>query len=165
MHAALITALLLGSLSAVAVVVSRRRRSRRPPAGHSPAGWRPSRRQRRLLEELDRTLGADPAPTPSAPDWSLWPHRTAIEQIAADLRRLNRQRLGVAKRSVMWRKAILGAYDDRLRMASRCLGVVEYLDGLDGADRDLERIRVEGELRAAGLDLRATTAYPHHRQL
>lgn len=107
-------------------------------------------------------LSADESPRAGA-TWPPGPRRPAIERIAADLRRLNRQRLGVARRSVMWRKAILSAYDDQLRMASRCLGVVEYLDELDGVDREIERCRVEGELQAAGLCLSAATAHPRRR--
>lgn len=132
------------------------------PAQLSVAPWRPSRRQRRLLEELDRALGTAEPPLAGATGTPGW-HRPGIERIAADLRRLNRQRRGVATRSVMWRKAILSAYDEQLRMASRCLGVVEYLDELSGVDRDIERLRVEGELQAAGLYLGALTGHPRRQ--
>lgn len=64
----------------------------------------------------------------------------------------------------MWRDAILGAYDEQLRMASRYLGVVEYLSELHGVDRDLERLRVEGELQAAGLYLRDVTEHLRWRR-
>jgi len=76
-----------------------------------------------------------------------------IEQIAADLRRLGRQRLGVATRSTVWFTAVQRAYDDRLRMACRSLAIEQHLDELRGVDLEIERVRVEGELAGAGLML------------
>jgi hypothetical protein len=79
-----------------------------------------------------------------------------IEQIAADLRRLDRQRrAGPTTQSQRWLADVVRAYDERLRLASRCLGVTEYLTPLEGVDRDIERLWVEAELQAAGLSLRA----------
>jgi hypothetical protein len=87
-----------------------------------------------------------------------------IEQLAADLRRLDRQRHGgVSTESAAWSAAVLQAYDDRLRLASRCLGVAEHLGSLGGMDREIERVRVEGELQAAGLALRSTAHRPPDR--
>jgi hypothetical protein len=83
-----------------------------------------------------------------------------IEQVAADLRRLSQQRLGIATRSPVWFTAVQRAYDDRLRVASRQLGVEEHLAELTGIDLDLERVRVEGLLQAAGLALRDDSAQP-----
>ena len=78
-----------------------------------------------------------------------------IEQVAVDLRRLNReQRGGLSRSSKRWTDAVLRAYDERLCVACECLGVRENLRPLDGMDRDLERVRVESELEAAGLNLR-----------
>jgi hypothetical protein len=78
-----------------------------------------------------------------------------IEQLAGDLRRLYReQRCGMSLGSKVWTAAVLRAYDERLCMACECLGVHENLRPLDGMDRDLERVRVESELEAAGLELR-----------
>lgn len=114
------------------------------------------RRDRRALQRLDRTL-----PHQSLPLAELDQHQPSIQQIAADLRRLDRQRLGIATRSKVWHAAVLLAYDDRLRLASRCLGVPEHLDQLDGVDLEIERVRVEGELEAAGLSLRARA--PRHQ--
>lgn len=114
------------------------------------------RRDRRALHRLDRTLGEQ-----SISLAALDQHQPSIQQIAADLRRLDHQRLGVATRSKVWHAAVLLAYDDRLRLASRCLGVPEHLDQLDGVDREIERVRVEGELEAAGLTLRFGT--PRHQ--
>ena len=88
--------------------------------------------------------------------WSAAAQGPAIEQIAADLRRLHRQRsAGPTTESTAWLLAVRRAYDDRLRLACTCLGVAEHLDDLDGLDREIERVRVEGELEAAGLILRA----------
>jgi hypothetical protein len=49
---------------------------------------------------------------------------------------------------------VLRAYDEWLRLACRALGVPEYLQPLEGLDRDVERIRVEVELQANGVALR-----------
>jgi hypothetical protein len=107
-------------------------------------------RERRTLRRLDRTLGRDMPELPVDAE-----PRPTIEQIAADLRRLDRQRHGVARKSMVWHAAVLRAYDDRLRLASRCLGVAEHLDQLEGMDLEIERVRVEGQLQAAGLALRS----------
>lgn len=109
------------------------------------------RRERRTLHRLDRTLGDQPTIQVATLDERRQP---AIEQIAADLRRLDRQRLGVATQSRVWYAAVQRAYDDRLRLASHSLGVAEHLEQLDGVDLEIERVRVEGELQAAGLALR-----------
>jgi hypothetical protein len=50
---------------------------------------------------------------------------------------------------------VLRAYDQRLALASRSLGFTEHLGQLDGMDREIERLRVEGLLQAAGIRLRA----------
>ena len=76
-----------------------------------------------------------------------------IEQIAADLRRLGRQRIGVATRSPVWFAAVQRAYDDRLSLACLELEISEHLRELTGVDLEIERVRVEGELEAAGLGL------------
>ncbi len=77
-----------------------------------------------------------------------------MDQIAADLRRLGRERgRGLCAESMRWQAAVLQAYDDRLLIASKALGVTHRLATLDGMDRDLERLRIEEELRAAGLKL------------
>ena len=83
-----------------------------------------------------------------------------IQQVAADLRRLSRQRVGIATRSTVWFTAVQRAYDDRLRVASEQLGIEQHLCELTGIDLDLERVRVEGLLEAAGLALRDDNAEP-----
>jgi len=83
-------------------------------------------------------------------------HGPSIEQIAFDLRRLDRQRrCGPTLESERWQQAVIRAYDARLCLACRRLGLTEHLEPLEGMDRDIERVRVEGELQAAGLALRA----------
>jgi len=108
-----------------------------------------AQRDRRALHQLDRMLSQQTISLAELDE-----HQPSIQQIAADLRRLDHQRLGIATRSRVWHAAVLLAYDDRLRLASRCLGVCEHLDQLDGVDLEIERVRVEGELEAAGLRLR-----------
>lgn len=118
------------------------------------AALRTAHRQRRLLGRLDRSIGHSAPADLSARDGG---DRPTIEQIAADLRRLQTQRLGVAGRSRVWQKAVQQAYDDRLRLACHCLGVSEHLCDLEGVDLEIERLRVEGELQEAGLVLPSVT--------
>jgi hypothetical protein len=118
--------------------------------------WR-ERRERRMLNRLDRALdGALAGQRDALAALDAAESRLTIEQIAADLRRLGRLRLGVATRSPVWHAAIMRAYDERLRQACRYLGVAEHLDGLGGMDLEIERVRVEGELVASGLVLLGT---------
>lgn len=76
-----------------------------------------------------------------------------IEQLAADLRRLGQQRTGLATRSPVWFTAVSAAYDSRLTVACQELEIPEHLLELTGLDREIERLRVEGMLRDAGLRL------------
>jgi hypothetical protein len=118
------------------------------------AAARTVRKQRRLIGKLDRSVANAPAVDLSALDGG---DRPTIEQIAADLRRLHTQRLGVAGRSRVWQSAVQQAYDERLRLACAYLGVIEHLCDLEGVDLEIERLRVEGELQAAGLVLPSAT--------
>jgi hypothetical protein len=80
--------------------------------------------------------------------------RPSIEQVAAELRRLDRQRqIGPAHGSEKWLVAVLRAYDEWLQVACGCLGISQHLSTLHGVDREIERLRMEGELTAAGLRL------------
>jgi hypothetical protein len=98
----------------------------------------------RAMQQADDLPVLDDAPAP------------AIDEIAKELRRLDRQRKdGPACESQLWLAAVQRAYDERLCLACRCLGVPEHLQPLDGIDREIERVRVEGELQAAGVALRA----------
>jgi len=101
------------------------------------------------LRRLDRRMSAEMIlPPPRRP--------VCIEQIAADLRRLDKQRqAGPTTCSEVWTAAVIKAYDERLHLASECLGVTEQLRDLEGAARDSERLRVEIELESAGLSLRS----------
>jgi hypothetical protein len=103
----------------------------------------------RDLRRLDRALeNAGPMPSLAHLD------PPSIEQIAYDLRRLDRQRrTGPTLESELWLAAVLRAYDARLALACQCLGLDEHLQHLNGLDRQIERLRVEGELQAAGLAL------------
>jgi hypothetical protein len=110
-------------------------------------------RARRMEAKLARHSGLrfteDLPTTPTGPP---------IEQIAADLRRLGRQRTGVASRSPVWFAAVQRAYDQRLALACVELEIPEHLAELTGVDQDIERVRVEGMLQAAGLRLVAAEA-------
>jgi hypothetical protein len=80
-----------------------------------------------------------------------------VERLAADLRRLSTAMAGIRPGTPYLRRvALLGAYEDTLIEASRALGVAESLAGLPrgGLDRELERMRVEAALEAAGLRFR-----------
>ena len=142
LSAALLTLLCLPCVVAAAVCADQLALSRYWP--------RRGRRDLRQLRRLDRALRSDePAPSPATLDMP------SIEQIAYDLRRLDLQRRGgPTQHSEKWRAAVLRAYDQRLCLACQCLGLTEHLEPLEGMDRDLERLRVESELQAAGLALR-----------
>jgi hypothetical protein len=100
------------------------------------------------LRQLESGLRKCPPPLDDGP-------LPCIERIAAELRRLDRQRRrGPATESTVWLAAVLYAYDEWLRAACRSLGVVEHLKPLEGMDRELERMRVESELRANGITFR-----------
>ena len=141
LSAALLTLLCLPCVVAAAVCADdlplRRRRARRA--------------DQRALRRLDRAFGAED-PLPALVDLDA----PAIEQIARDLRRLDHQRRNcrITQQSEQWMAAVLYAYDQRLTLACRCLDLPEHLDKLDGLDRELERLRIESELQAAGLALR-----------
>jgi hypothetical protein len=128
------------------------------------AEWREERRERRIISRLDRAVEADSLTREIDLSEFDRADRSSIEQIAADLRRLGGQRLGVASRSGVWHHAVLRAYDERLRLASRCLGVVEHLADLDGVDLEIERVRVEGQLQCAGMVLPTAATDERHRR-
>jgi hypothetical protein len=82
-----------------------------------------------------------------------------VERLAADLRRLSAAMAGIRPGTPHLRRvALLGAYEDTLIEASRALGVAQSLSGLPrgGLDRELERMRLEAALEAAGLRFRPT---------
>ncbi|RLP85560.1 MULTISPECIES: hypothetical protein [unclassified Micromonospora] len=124
--------------------------------------WRERRRERRTIARLDRAIEADALTRDIDLSEFDRTDRRPLEQLAADLRRLGGQRLGGTGRSMVWHGAVVQAYDDRLRLACRALGVTEHLAELSGVDQEIERVRVEGVLHAAGLTLPAARA--GHRQ-
>jgi len=101
---------------------------------------------RGVLSVLRKVGLIRPAPEPG-------PSREPLERIAADLCRLATA-IRDAPRGVSRARyaGTLLAYDDRLGAAALALDVRHALEELPlGMDRDLERLRVEVELRAAGL--------------
>ena len=105
------------------------------------------------LLRLARALRVAPALARSEPTCP------PIEQVASDLRRLSRQRVGIATRSPVWFTAVQRAYDERLLLACRQLDIDEHLEGLTGVDLELERVRLEGTLELAGFALRDRDAH------
>lgn len=104
----------------------------------------------RALRELDRAFhGVDAREVLAALK------AASLDQIEHDLRRLNHARRTEAAESPAWRDAVERAYDLRLCLACECLGLDEHLEPLEGMDRELERMRVESTLQAAGLSLNA----------
>jgi hypothetical protein len=172
MHAVVLAATLVALLClpcvVAAIVCAADVRERAAPteraAWSERAAWtRGRRRETRALRRLDRSLADTLGVAVPAPRTGTAPGPT-IEQIAADLRRLDRQRQGgIATESTAWSAAVLRAYDDRLCLASRCLGIAEHLEMLEGIDREIERVRVEGELQVAGLELRSVAHRPPDR--
>ena len=126
------------------------------------AEWREQRRERRTIARLDRAIEADSLTRDIDLTAFDRPGRRPLEQLATDLRRLGGHRLAASDRSVVWHGAVIDAYDERLRAACRALGLSEHLSELDGVDREIERLRVEGLLHGAGLTLPAARA--GHRQ-
>ena len=105
---------------------------------------RRSRADRPALRAVDRGVST------TAPGFALPP----LEQAAAELHRLARERnTGATYGSERWLTARANAYDEWLQVACRHLDVSHHLPTLDGMDRDLERLRIEAELIAAGLQL------------
>ena len=101
---------------------------------------------RGVVAVLRRVGLVRPAPEPE-------PVRVPLERIAADLCRLaTAMRDAPRGISRVRHTGTLLAYDDRLAAAALALDVRHALQELPlGMDRDLERLRVEVELRSAGL--------------
>ncbi|MFI7552266.1 hypothetical protein ACIBQ2_21250 [Micromonospora sediminimaris] len=116
--------------------------------------WRQRRRDRCLVARLNEAADAVAVADRVDLDALDRSERRPLEQIAADLRCLRRDRAG-GSRPVVWHRDVLHAYDDRLRLACHALGITEHLAELSGLDRQIERVRVEAELDAAGLRLPA----------
>lgn len=87
----------------------------------------------------------------------LRPHSPAhppIEDTAARLRELAAALADTSADAVLRRAELTDRYDLALRQACATMDVPQYLTRLSGADADMERLRLEGELEAAGLVLR-----------
>ncbi|MFV2101883.1 hypothetical protein [Micromonospora sp. LOL_024] len=117
--------------------------------------WRDRRREQRLIARLDQAVDADQVASRTDLDALDRVDRRPLEQIAADLRCLRRDRGGGTGPAVVWHSGGLDAYDGRLRLACQALGIPEHLGELAGIDRQIERVRIEAELDAAGLRLPA----------
>jgi hypothetical protein len=148
-------ALTLLSLGCVLVaMVSATERAPASPLVPSRPPGRLGRGDRRALRRLDRKIARLSTVDRLTDDRRLPP----VEQIAAELRRLDRQRrFGPSTESAKWSAAVANAYDAWLLAACRRLDIREDLTTLAGIDRDIERVRVEGQLETAGLVLRSGT--------
>ena len=99
------------------------------------------------LRALDRALSAAEPPTLIVPP---------LGDLEEDLQRLHRRRqAGQASECPRWRAAVVSAYDVRLSLVCRQVGVPENLEPLDGTDREIERVRIEGTLEEAGVRIRS----------
>ncbi|WP_026184901.1 hypothetical protein [Salinispora vitiensis] len=125
------------------------------------ARWRSRRRERRVVARLDRAVEADALTRNIDLSRLDRPDRQPLEQLATELRQLRAHQVG-GGRATVWHEATLASYDNRLRLACAALGIRQHLDELAGADREIERVRVEGLLHRAGLILPG--ARPVHRQ-
>lgn len=78
-----------------------------------------------------------------------------LERIAADVRRLRHDVAALPDRMPQQRRrGVIAAYDDALLDACRALELTTTLADLpEGLDHDVERLRVEEELRRSGLVL------------
>jgi hypothetical protein len=122
-------------VDAFASVVQRQRRRISRAARHAAT-----------LETVDETVPIDPA-------------RPPLEKIAAEIHRLNFARRTSVEGSSRF-TAATRAYDRRLGHACQALEIDEHLAELDGVDLELERLRVEGELLAAGFVLDTDYSHP-----
>ncbi len=105
------------------------------------AGWTPW--ERRLGSFVVRATNRRPAP--------VVPLHRPVEQVAADVRRLRRAFGKEGLRFAKW-EGIRQAYDGVLAEAADTLEIAHVLGVLPpGADRDLERVRVERLLEQTGL--------------
>lgn len=79
-----------------------------------------------------------------------------VERLAADLRRVHRALRDLpAGVSNVRRRGVVRAYEDLLVQAARALGVEHRLTELPpGLEREVERLRIEVALQAAGLVIR-----------
>ncbi len=137
----------------------------RSPRGQGPrpdGPARPSREQARPPREQarpPREQARPPREQARPPREQAWP---SLLQVQAELRRLDAQRRGgPTGESRLWTAAVETAYDHWLELACRYLSVTAHLPATgDDLDRDLERLRVEEKLAAAGLRIRPARRPP-----
>lgn len=87
----------------------------------------------------------------------LRPHTPAhppIQDTAATLRELAAALADTPTDALLRRAELTDRYDLALRQACATMDIPQYLTRLNGDDADVERLRLEGELEAAGLVLR-----------
>jgi hypothetical protein len=98
----------------------------------------------RVVDAMGAYLRRRKGPAPTSPP---------IERLAADLRRVHRTLADFPPGTPnVRRRATREAYDALLTQACAAVDVQHRLDTLpDGMDRELERLRVEDALRAAGV--------------
>lgn len=170
-HTVVLMAALVALLGLPCALVKAARSANRPSrSGFHAAGsaegqlmreaWaRQARQDRPWLFRLENHL-ADGEGRPLSPGGGCRCDRTTpvwglptFDQVLAELRRLDRQRLGgVTCESDEWTRSVVGSYDRWLQIACAYLSVSQHLSCLtDSMDREIERLRVESELIAAGL--------------
>jgi hypothetical protein len=86
------------------------------------------------------------------------PANPPLEETAERLRALAAEITDTPLTAVQRRGELTDRYDLLLRQACATVGVAQYLNQVSGTDADMERLRVEGELEAAGIVVRG----PHH---
>lgn len=85
------------------------------------------------------------------------PAHPPIENTAARLRDLSAELADTPSDAALRRAELTDRYDLALRQACATMDIPQYLTRLSGGDADVERLRLEGELEAAGLVLRGPT--------
>ena len=172
LHLAVIIAVIAAGIAALVLllrVLARRRGADRTPGPHAaPAGPArpPAAPSTRFLEAMPPGPGVAPprrrpaahhpagrrAPGTGQQRAVTPPPRRPLQLVAADLRRLTRELSMVPGGTPAARRAgLLAAYDDVLAEAAVLLAVPNALAGQTGAARELERMRLLGQLEAAGL--------------
>lgn len=78
----------------------------------------------------------------------------SVEKLAVRMRSISAELEELPSRAAEQRAELIEHYDVLLRRACFTLCIEHYLDRLNGSDLVIERLRVEGELEAAGVKLR-----------
>jgi hypothetical protein len=120
---------------------------------------RAMRRQRRWIRRSLHRADSEPVEAPAVEPEPQGPTGPPLEQIADEIHRLTYARRTSAAGSPRF-IAATRAYDRRLAHACRALEINEHMAELYGLDLDLERLRVEGLLLAAGFVLDTDSTRP-----